>query len=179
MPRQKERKSWDEWQEEAKYKIRFGDTMKALSPEFDRAQKPLKLKKQTTKMKKPTHRSVVVSKPTLLYKADEPSLKKTTKVKLSRHRNFRKLPTSISGGENIDVKKIFQDEDTGKPRLFHGIVTAHNAKHDFYKVSYEDGDEEEVTRTELEKILARKMSGITDKRRRSKAKKTHSILEKV
>ena len=88
----------------------------------------------------------------------------------------------------MSVKKTFQDEDSGKPRLFYGIVTAHNAKNGLYKVSYEDGDEEEVTPTELEEILASKFSdgsvrsgGGTKKRKRKrpKAKKAHSVLENV
>lgn len=169
------------------FKIEYGDTMIALSPEFDRALKPLK--KQTIKKQKPARRDV--SKPTTLSKeADEPSLKKTIKSALSGRGTFGKLPTSIGGAENSDgnspgniplgvgVKKIFHDEETGKPRVFHGIVTAHNAKRGFYKVSYEDGDVEEVTPNELGKILVSKMSG-TKKRKRSKAKKTRSILENV
>ena len=102
---------------------------------------------------------------------DNPSLK--TKKKMSgpsRRGKFGTLPLSIGESENIEgnllgsdnvnlgvrVEKIFLDEDTGKPRLFYGIVTAHDAKYDFYKVSYEDGDEEEVTPAELEEILASK-----------------------
>ena len=50
------------------------------------------------------------------------------------------------------VNKVFNDEVTGEPRLFSGIATAYNAKYDLYKVSYEDGDEEEVTTDELAAI---------------------------
>ena len=137
--------------------------------------------------------------------ADNPSLrdKKKTAASSSRRGNFGKLPLSIGNGgaENIDenspckalgvrVKKTFHDEDTGKPRLFYGIVTAHIAKHRLYKVSYEDGDEEEVTPTELEEILAIKFNDAAvrgggggtkkgKKRKRAKARKTHSVLEIV
>lgn len=85
------------------------------------------------------------------------------------------------------VKKMFLDEDTGKPRPFRGIVTAHIAKHRLYKVSYEDGDEEEVTTAELEEMLASKFDdaavcgdgggGTKKKRKRPKARDTHSVLE--
>ena len=79
------------------------------------------------------------------------------------------------------VKKLFLDEDTGKPRPFCGIVTAHIAKHGLYKVSYEDGDEEEVTPTEVEEMLASKFDDAAvrggKKRKRPKARKTHSVLE--
>ena len=80
------------------------------------------------------------------------------------------------------VKKMFLDEDTGKPRPFRGIVTAHIAKHRLYKVSYEDGDEEEVTPAELEEMLASKFDDAAvhsgkKKRKRPKARKTHSVLE--
>ena len=147
----------------------------------------------------------VTSNPKPLW-ADNPSLKekkKSSASSSSRRGNFGKLSLSIdNGAENIDenspckalgvrVKKTFQDEDTGKPRLFYGIVTAHIAKHRLYKVSYEDGDEEEVTPTELEEILAIKFNDAAvrgggggggakkKKRKRAKARKTHSVLEIV
>lgn len=161
----------------------FGESVKALSPDFD-DESPLK-------MKKPTLRKPVISK--RLW-PDNPSLKKK-KSTSSRRGKFGKLPLCIGGAENIDgnspsralgvrVKKTFQDEDTGKPRLFYGIVTAHIAKHRLYKVSYEDGDEEEVTPSELEEILASKFNdavsgGGTKKRKRPKARKSHSVLEIV
>ena len=173
----------------ATFRNNFGSTVKALSPEFKRALKPVKKQKS-----KPTHRngsSKATSKATLS-KLDEPSLKKKQKTASSRRGAFvGKLPTSNDGGvENIEqnspgnvlllgvsVKKTFHDEDTGKPRLFYGIVTAYNAKHGLYKVSYEDGDEEELTASEVEEIRAAIKSG-TAKRKRSK-KKTQSVLENV
>ena len=80
------------------------------------------------------------------------------------------------------VKKTFLDEDTGKPRPFCGIVTAYIAKHKLYKVCYGDGDEEELTPTEVEEILVSKFNadpvrGGEKKRKRPKARKTHSVLE--
>jgi len=144
------------------YTAKFGETVVALSPEFDHA-----VKSPQKPNMKPTCQSV--NSQTLW--TDNPSLK--TKKKMSgpsRRGKFGTLPLSIGESENIEgnllgsdnvnlgvrVEKIFLDEDTGKPRLFYGIVTAHDAKYDFYKVSYEDGDEEEVTPAELEEILASK-----------------------
>ena len=156
--------------------------------------------------KKNPHLWNVTSNPKPLW-ADNPSLKgkkKSAASSSSRRGSFGKLPLSIGNGANIDenspckalgvrVKKTFHDEDTGKPRLFYGIVTAHIAKHRLYKVSYEDGDEEEVTPTELEEILAIKFNDdavrgdgggggtkkTKKKRKRAKARKTHSVLEIV
>ena len=155
--------------------------------------------------KKNPHLWNVTSNPKPLW-ADNPSLKdkkKSSASSSSRRGSFGKLPLSIGNGgaENIDenspckalgvrVKKTFHDEDTGKPRLFYGIVTAHIAKHRLYKVSYEDGDEEEVTPSELEEILAIKFNDAAvrggdgdtkkkKKRKRAKARKTHSVLEIV
>ena len=169
----------------------FGGTVGALSLEFNR-----ELESPT----KPTRRSVISKPPK---KANvKSSLKKKKSAASSGRGKFGKLPTSTVGAENnngnsdnvrlgVSVKKTFQDEDSGKPRLFYGIVTAHNAKNGLYKVSYEDGDEEEVTPTELEEILASKFSdgsvrgggggGGTKKRKRKrpKAKKAHSVLENV
>eukprot|EP00984_Skeletonema_dohrnii_P007595 scaffold2773_cov119-Skeletonema_dohrnii-CCMP3373.AAC.9 len=166
----------------------FADTVGALSLEFNR-----ELESPT----KPTRRSVI-SKPPKKSKANvKSSLKKKKSAASSGRGKFGKLPSSTVGAENnngnsdnvrlgVSVKKTFQDEDSGKPRLFYGIVTAHNAKNGLYKVSYEDGDEEEVTPTELEEILASKFNdgsarGGTKKRKRKrpKAKKAHSVLENV
>ena len=51
-----------------------------------------------------------------------------------------------------------------------------------YKVCYGDGDEEELTPTEVEEILVSKFNadpvrGGEKKRKRPKARKTHSVLE--
>ncbi len=129
-----------------------------------------------------------------------------TKLAPSRQAKFDTLPMmSIGGSENIidrnlsgntllgvRIKKTFQDEDTGKPRLFEGIITAHDDKYDLYKVSYEDGDLEEVTLNELDEILTGKNGrfsvgvgasvhddGVTKNRKRSKVKKTHSVLTEL
>ena len=196
MPRykhKKERKK-DVAYYKAYYVFEYGEAVKALNPDFRKeAESPQKPKKM-----KAIRRSVVISQQQQTLWTDNPSLEKKEKISgTSKRGNFGTLPLSIA--ENIDgnspggggndnlgvrVKKTFQDEVTGKPRLFYGIVTAHNAKHGLYKVSYEDGDEEEVTPSELEEILASKFSdnalrdGGTKKRKRKRpeAKKNHSIL---
>ena len=195
MPRQRQRRE----DYIAYYDTKYGETVEALSPEFDDALKS----PQKPKKKKLIRQSVVISSQQPPLWTDNPSLK--TKKKMSgpapsRRGKFGTLPLSIGGSENIDgnspgggnvnlgvrVKKTFQDEVSGKPRLFYGIVTAYNAKCGLYKVSYEDGDEEEVTPAELEEILASKFSDTAvhggmkkRKRKRPKTKKTHSVLEIV
>lgn len=177
----------------------LGKAKENLWLHFERALKPnlpgQGSKKPTTRLRKN-----FVSKHTTSSKANRAVLKKKgTAFSPSpppRRGTFGKLPKStcdniFGGAENIEknnsphhhflgrnVKKLFNDEETGKPRLFSGIVTAYNSKRDFYKISYEDGDEEEATRSELENILvSTKQKNGTNKKKR--VSKTHSVLENV
>ena len=185
--------------------------VRALGQEFDLEQ--LQLLSQKLKMKPIIRRNFYSKSPKSKgdeggegeeEEEEEAVEEEKTMLAPSRQAKFDTLPMmSIGGSENINgrnssgntllgvrIKKTFQDEDTGKPRLFEGIITAHDDKYDLYKVSYEDGDEEEVTLTELEEILTGKNGrfsvgasvhddGVTKKRKRSKVKKTHSVLTEL
>lgn len=54
----------------------------------------------------------------------------------------------------IKVAKEFYDDECGKERYFWGFVSAYDSDEKLYQVKYyEDGDEEELTEEELEKIV--------------------------
>jgi hypothetical protein len=51
------------------------------------------------------------------------------------------------------IYKEFLDEETCELRVFEGKVKRFNTKEKFYEVIYEDGDEEEMTATQIKKYL--------------------------
>lgn len=57
-----------------------------------------------------------------------------------------------SYGIGTEVVKFFEDE-TGKQRPFHGVVVSYDSKSKYYRVLYEDEDEEDLLRDEVSEIL--------------------------
>ena len=168
---------------------KFGSSIQNLASDFDSVESP----------EKKSARRTVISKRSMT--KTDPSSRKKKQSQSTRRGNIGKLSASKGGAPEIDknshriallgvgVEKYFTDEETGVPRLFSGRVTEFDARHDLYKVRYEDGDEEEVYSCELEEMLESKMKVPTvhhdtnmeknKKKKRSKNKKTHSVLEKV
>ena len=54
------------------------------------------------------------------------------------------------------VSKVFLNDDTGKEQSYTGKITTYDHKEMIYSVTYEDGDEEELSETELGKIITLK-----------------------
>ncbi len=82
-------------------------------------------------------------------------------VKLCCREAVRKLelPPYAMGTK---VVKFFADE-TGKQRPFHGFVTSYDSKSKYYRILYEDEDEEDLLRDEVSEILGTKVDhGLTD-----------------
>jgi len=50
------------------------------------------------------------------------------------------------------VTKMFYDDNLGKERPFQGEIMGYDAKVKLYSVVYEDGDEEELNETDVEKM---------------------------
>ena len=73
--------------------------------------------------------------------------KKTAKG--SNKKNKQMIPNETK------VRKVFNDEEDGKPRPFNGEVTSYDKKTKKYTVEYEDGDEEEFTEKQLQKIIVK------------------------
>ena len=146
--------------EKKEFQAHYGDTIRKLGPKFEKVFEEDEQKSSPKQKKKPTRQFVIDKSPSV--KADASS-----------------EDGKLLGSK---VKKTFLDEYTGKHRPFSGIVTAYVAQHRLYKVCYRDGDEEEVTPTEVEEMLASKFNadpvrGGEKKRKRPKARKTHSVLE--
>jgi hypothetical protein len=147
--------------EKKDFQASYGDTIRKLGPKFEKVFEEDEQKSSPKQKKKPTRRYVIDKSPSA------------------------KAEASSEDGKllGLKVKKTFLDEYTGKYRPFSGIVAAYVAQHRLYKVYYGDGDEEELTPTEVEEILVSEFNdapavhGDKKKRKRPKARKSHSVLE--
>lgn len=66
-----------------------------------------------------------------------------------------------SYGMGTEVVKFFEDE-TGEQRPFHGVVQSYDSTSKYYRILYEDEDEEDLLRDEVSEILVTKVDHGTE-----------------